>query len=75
VISNTTEPLNDIIYNPVRESGVPEVVLEGFPKFDGHEELFVEMFAEHNDITPDEPVQRIQFGHLYMHPAAGRVVA
>ncbi len=74
-LSNDPEPLMDIVRRPVRESGIPEVVLEGFPEMAGHEELFVKMFAEHNHCDPEESVQRIGMKHIFEYPAMPRVVS
>lgn len=55
VVSVRREPLNTI---------TPEdVIREGFPGMSPAE--FVEMFARHNGCAEDEPVNRIEFRHLY----------
>ncbi len=73
VVSNVPEPLMDIVRYPVRETGIPEVVLEGFPELTPQE--FVDMFVEHNGCKPEAPVQRIFLKHLWEMPAPAKVIA
>ena len=66
-VQNEPEPLMDIVRRPVRESGIPEVVLEGFPELTPLE--FVEMFVKHNKIDPEHVVNRIAFDYCrYLKP-------
>ncbi len=72
-LSNASEPLMDIVRRPIRETGIPEVVLEGFPDLTPRE--FVDMFTAHNRCDPEDPVQRIEYKHLYNMTVAPRVIA
>lgn len=68
VISNVSEPLDDIVRRPVRESGIPEVELEGFPELSPAD--FVRMLCSKTGIKHYTPVNRIEFEHLDLDPVA-----
>ncbi len=54
-----SEPLQRMIDDPAY--GQAEAILEGFPNMTGAQ--FVEMFCEHNKVSPDYGVNRIQFDY------------
>lgn len=62
-ISNTPEPLEEIIRRPYR-NGNPksEMEREGFPEKTA--EQFVEFFCRHMKVTPETIVNRIEFKRL-----------
>lgn len=77
-VSVEREPLMDIVRRPVRETGIPEVTLEGFPEWVGREEKFVEMYLSHRPRrlrNPEMPVSNIGFEHIWQQPITGRVIA
>ena len=57
--------------DPVACPGLPETILEGFPKMPPHD--FVKMFMKMNDCTQDAPVVRNLFD--YIDPVKGGLVA
>jgi hypothetical protein len=68
-----TEPLSAIIEKPVRDTGIPEVTLEGFPSLTPLE--FTQMFCKHNGCFLTTPVTRIEFEHMFDVPPIARLVA
>lgn len=70
IISAVQEPLDDIVRRPVRESGVPEVKLEGFPELSPAD--FVRMLCRANSIKHYDLVNRIEFEHLDLDPVAAK---
>ena len=60
-ISNTPEPLADIIRRPFR-AGRSECEREGFPEMTPAE--FVTMFCTHNKVEPEAVIRRIEFAYM-----------
>ena len=60
VLSVGFEKLGDIIINPVRESGIPETTLEGFPGMDPLNFCRI-LTGRKKNINLDTPVNRIRF--------------
>lgn len=59
-ISNTKEPLDEIIRRPYRDGNTrSEMEREGFPQMTA--EQFVTFFCDHMKVTPDTTVNRIAF--------------
>ncbi|MDD3724677.1 MAG: hypothetical protein PHV83_04010 [Bacteroidales bacterium] len=68
IVSNTPEPLSEIIYHPVRTDQVvhgwmenTEMTREGFPAWATNPRAFVEFFCKANHCQPDQIVNRIVF--------------
>jgi len=66
-ISNTTEPVDEIIRRPYRD-GNPrsEMEREGFPHFTAQD--FVTFFCKHMKVLPDKEIHRIEFKRLTPKP-------
>lgn len=74
ILTKDKEPLMDIVRYPVRESGIPEVVLEGFPQWVGQEDKFVKMYCDHNGNDPEDSINRLGWKYLINEPAQGRLI-
>lgn len=61
-ISNTPEPLKNILLNPVLAGSRTEVEREGFPDLSPQE--FIQMFCREMKVSPGTVVNRIEFAYV-----------